>query len=137
MAKRNSKKRATTKRQAWGVLLSGISLLLFLAIVSFSVKDPVNLNVAGNQIAIKNWLGPAGAALSYYLMQGTLGYPILVLPIIIMMFAVNLITGKKTLNRGRQILFLLAWSLWLWQLDFSDLKPLAQWAELKSIIPAD
>ena len=111
MAKRNSKKRAATRRQAWGVLLSGISLLLFLAIVSFSVKDPVNLNVAGNQVAIRNWLGPAGAALSYYLMQGTLGYPILVLPIIIMMFAVNLITGKKTLNRGRQILFLSVWAV--------------------------
>ncbi len=111
MAKRNNRKRSTTKKQAWGVLLSGISLLLFLAIVSFSVKDPVHLNVAGNQVAIKNWLGPAGAALSYYLMQGSLGYPILVFPIIIMIFAINLITNKKTVNQGRQIAFLITWAI--------------------------
>jgi len=111
MAKRNTKKQSTTKKQAWGVLLSGISLLLFLAIVSFSVKDPVHLNVAGNQVAIKNWLGPAGASLSYYLMQGTLGYPILILPIILMIFAVNLIKNKKTKNQGRQIAFLIAWAV--------------------------
>jgi S-DNA-T family DNA segregation ATPase FtsK/SpoIIIE len=82
MAKHKTKKISNHKKQAWGVLLLGIALLLFLAIISYSVNDSDTLNVDSNQISVKNWLGPVGAVISSKLMQWTLGYPILVLPLL-------------------------------------------------------
>lgn len=60
----------------------GVSALVFLAIISYNVDDPVNINVEDNPVRTYNWLGPLGAALSHFLMQWTFGYAALVFPVV-------------------------------------------------------
>lgn len=97
-------------RQAIGVLLLGTAILLALAIVSFDVDDPVQLSVEGSREP-HNWLGPLGANISYYLMQLTFGYPILVLPLIIGFFGVQTIRQKKYMPLLRPVSLMLIWAL--------------------------
>jgi len=112
MNKKKSRKTESKGRQGWGVLLLGISLLLLLAIVSFNVNDPVQLQNSAGNIKIHNWLGPVGAFISYYLMQWTLGYPIAVLPLLLLLFSVRIIYGDSgSAPLGRVVWQLLAWAL--------------------------
>ncbi|HES58827.1 MAG TPA: hypothetical protein ENO18_00220, partial [Caldithrix sp.] len=111
MAKHKTKKITNHKKQAWGVLLLGIALLLFLAIISYNVNDSDTLNVNNNQISVKNWLGPVGAVVSSKLMQWTLGYPILVLPLILMLIGLSTIHIKSIENPLRTSILLICWSV--------------------------
>ncbi len=113
MAKRKSKEAKENKRQAIGVLLLGIALLLFLSIISFNVGDPVNLSVEGNRITINNWLGPLGAMISYILMQWTLGYPILVLPGILALIGLYTVQGKNLEDLIRPSISFSVWALFI------------------------
>lgn len=111
MAKHKTKKISNHKKQAWGVLLIGIALLLFLAIISYDVNDSDTLNVNNNQISVKNWLGPVGAVVSSKLMQWTLGYPILVLPLVILLAGFSAIRIKSIQNPTRTSIILVGWSI--------------------------
>jgi len=111
MAKQKTKKQTIYKRQAWGVFLLGISLLLFLAIISYDVNDPVNLQVDDNPISVNNWLGPLGSTIAYYLMQWTFGYPIVVLPLLILLYGLSAMQLNPTKNSGRTGLVLVAWAI--------------------------
>ncbi len=109
--KKQTKTKSGTKGQAWGVFLLGLGLLLLIAIATFNVNDPVNLNVQQNPLEVKNWLGPLGAAVSYMLMQWTLGYPILVLPALLILLAVTMIRSKPLASLWQPTWILLAWAL--------------------------
>jgi S-DNA-T family DNA segregation ATPase FtsK/SpoIIIE len=110
MAKQKSKRQANHKKQAWGIFLIGIALLLFLAIISYDVNDPVNLNVENMPIRINNWLGPLGATIAYSLMQWTLGYPIVVLPLLILLYGLSAIQLRPASNPVRTTFILIAWA---------------------------
>lgn len=112
MAKKKIKKSERKGHQGWGVLLLGLSLLLLLTILSFNVNDPVQLQNSAGNIKIHNWLGPVGAFVSYYLMQWTLGYPVVVLPLLLLLLSVRIIRGASADSQlGRVAWQLLAWSL--------------------------
>ncbi len=114
--KKTIKKRSNMehKRQGWGFFLLGIAVIVFLSIVSFDVRDPVSLTGAIQQVPVHNWFGRLGALIAYYLMQWTLGYPVVVVPILLGCFAVQMIMGKKlTWLKG------LSYSLLIWGLMFS------------------
>ncbi len=111
MAKHKTKKISNHKKQVWGVLLLGIALLLFLAIISYNVNDSDTLNVDSNQLSVKNWLGPVGSVISSKLMQWTLGYPILVLPLIILLLGLSAIQIKSIDNLLRTSIILVCWSV--------------------------
>ena len=108
------KQRTKHRRQGWGFLLLGIAVILFLSIVSFDVRDPITLVGAAHQAPVHNWFGRIGAVIAYYLMQWTLGYPIVILPLILGLYAIQMIMEKR-----------LAWvkgvsySLIIWGLMFS------------------
>ena len=112
MAKKKRTKKSS-QSQAWGVLFLGIGILLFIAIATFNVNDPVNLNVQNNIVKAQNWLGPLGASISYVLMQWTLGYPILVLPALLILFSIGLITGSPIPYLRKFSGFALVWAFLL------------------------
>jgi len=112
MAKRKQNKRSA-KTQAWGVMILGIGLLLFIAIATFSISDPVHLDVQDNPVKVQNWLGPLGASVSYVLMQWTLGYPILVLPLLLTIFSIGLLTEKPISSSSKSSFIFTIWAVLL------------------------
>lgn len=91
------------------VLLMVTAVLLFLALVSYDPSDEANADaqitdlaklVTGDAVVqaradtSRNWLGLAGAIISDFLVKSTVGYIILLLPAILMLF------GWTMLRRG-------------------------------------
>jgi S-DNA-T family DNA segregation ATPase FtsK/SpoIIIE len=114
MAKKQDKtKTKNYNREAVSVVLIGIGVILLLALVSYSRLDNPSLNLQNNSIAIKNWLGPLGAALASPLMNYTLGYPIIVIPGLIIFCGVLLYRGQRIDIYWKFILIIVAWSVLL------------------------
>ncbi|RMH61234.1 MAG: DNA translocase FtsK [Calditrichaeota bacterium] len=111
MAVKRNKKQASLQPFA-GLFLSGMALLLFLSIVSYHPDDPVTLSGDG-LIQTGNWLGPAGAVISWFFIQWTFGYAALIIPTV--MFAAGLhILGKKLFQRPLTAMAKSGiWMLWL------------------------
>jgi len=110
MTKRNKNESSAYKKQAWAALLLGISLILFLAVISYNVNDPVSFSWS-ERFSIKNWLGPIGAKIAYGLMQWSLGYPILVLPVLLAYASVLMMRQQPLSRILRPSLSLIAWAL--------------------------
>jgi S-DNA-T family DNA segregation ATPase FtsK/SpoIIIE len=110
----NKKRRNSSKnysREAISVILIGLGIILLLAILSYDRTDNPNLNISDNSIGIKNWLGPLGAAIADPLMDYTLGYPIVILPLLIILFAVQSYRYKSFINLLRPAALLLVWAV--------------------------
>ena len=109
------KKRKTTPknytREAVGIIFIGLGVILMLAILSYNRQDNPNLEIANNSIQIKNWLGPLGAAIADPFMNYTLGYPILVLPLIIIFAAYQTYRGNSYTTYLNRTLMMLAWAI--------------------------
>ncbi len=95
-----------------GLFLSGMALLLFLAIISYHPDDPVGLN-GDRLIPVGNWLGPVGAVIAYFFMQWTFGYASIIIPLLL--FGVGFAILRKTEFRHPlgTPLKALAWMFWL------------------------
>ena len=93
MANKNQNKHDTQRKEILGFLIMAFALLVFLGLVSFHYTDYPN---SGSETGIKNWLGLAGAWISYYLFVYTIGYSCLLFPF---------------------VMFLLGWTIFL-QRDF-------------------
>jgi S-DNA-T family DNA segregation ATPase FtsK/SpoIIIE len=89
----------------------GLGVILFLAIVSYSRLDNPNLDIVNNSIKIKNWLGPLGAAIAAPIMNYTLGYPIVIIPILIFVFAVQTYRNKRLEGLIRPTILMLIWAV--------------------------
>ncbi len=80
----NSRKQKTSqsrKQEFLGLLLIILGILALLSLLSYQPGDVPNNS---DSLQVENWLGLAGAWLSSYLYNFTIGYPILVLPFLIM-----------------------------------------------------
>ncbi|MFC2088572.1 DNA translocase FtsK 4TM domain-containing protein [Calditrichota bacterium] len=106
------KKQSTSSRknEAFGVILIGLGLVLLLSILSFSQTDNPQLKIENNSIKIKNLLGPTGAAIAQPLMNYTLGYPIIVLPVIIILIGYRIYRKYSLTKNFRHIVFLILWA---------------------------
>ena len=77
-------------KEASSFILIALGILLTLSILSYDRADDPNLKIDKNSIEIKNWIGPAGAAIADPLIKYTLGYPIIFLPIIIILLRLTI-----------------------------------------------
>lgn len=92
------------------VLIAVFSLLLMLALISYTAEDESNINIKfgdlfklfGNDEIIsakasttQNWLGLTGAFLSDFLYNSTLGYVVIMLPILIIVWSERLFSGGE------------------------------------------
>ena len=74
-----------------GVLLIVLAVLIFLSILSYHVQDWPN---SSSRQTVYNWVGPAGAAMAHYLILYTIGYPVIVLPLLIFLFGWKLLAHR-------------------------------------------
>jgi S-DNA-T family DNA segregation ATPase FtsK/SpoIIIE len=113
MAKRKKTIQKNYSREATSFILIALGIILILAIVSYDRADDPNLQIDNNSIQIKNWIGPAGAAVAAPLMNYTLGYPILFLPVIIILIGVQLFRGNRLNRYVRPIGMLTVWAIFV------------------------
>ncbi len=111
--KSNSKSAAdikNIKREVYGLILISLGLLLALALISYHTSDPDHILERGNIVTAQNWMGPFGAIVANWLFQYTLGYPILFIPIILIVAGFYMLLGKPLQSLNRFALMLFLWS---------------------------
>lgn len=96
------------------ILLILFAVLLFFAMISYHKSDEPNTQVTVGEFfslftgnpdieakaaTAKNWLGLFGAILADFFFKQSVGYWIIFLPYFIIMWALNLFTGKKVSNK--------------------------------------
>ncbi|KAA3612038.1 MAG: DNA translocase FtsK [Calditrichaeota bacterium] len=109
--KKKKNKKDSIGFQLFGLLLMGIAIFMFLAIVSFNLDDPVNMNIADNPVVTHNWFGQVGAAFSHFLMQWTFGYAALIFPVLMFLVGISVFKNEPILDYGHIIVKLSAWSI--------------------------
>lgn len=89
MSKKKTKKNTQERRLEFlGLLLIIFGVLVLLSLVSYKTTDWPN---SSNPDQMQNWMGLAGAWLASNLFNFTIGYPILVLPFLIMYLGLILV----------------------------------------------
>ncbi len=92
MAKKKNKSSESVKPFI-GLFISGLALLLFLAILSYHADDPLRLN-GDHLIEVGNWLGPVGAVIAYFFIQWTFGYAALIIPVMLFWTGLNILRNQ-------------------------------------------
>ncbi len=113
MARRKRSFQKNYTREASSFILIALGIILMLAIISYDRADDPNLKIDNNSIQIKNWIGPAGAAIAAPLMNYTLGYPILFLPIIFILVGLQLFRGNRLIQYLRPVVLLTVWAVFI------------------------
>jgi len=81
MAARKTVNRTRKKREFLGLLLIVLGVLVLLSLLSYHPDDWPN---SSQRFPVNNWMGLVGAWIAYHLFIYTIGYPVLVLPFLIM-----------------------------------------------------
>jgi len=98
------------RREILGILVMAMSLLILLALVSYHPGDYPN---SGSPVQVKNWLGLAGAWISYTLYVYTIGYPCLILPFLLFLLGWNIFLQREFKPFFRFSLYILALGIFL------------------------
>jgi len=101
------------KNEISGLILVATGIIIGLSLLSYHQSDPVGILADNNIYQVKNWLGAFGATIAAPLFQWTLGYPILVIPTIIIMLGLNLLLHKPYSAVVRPTVILVIWSVFL------------------------
>jgi len=110
-------------RHVLSIALLLCALLLLLAIVSYTPLDQANADlragdltgllindpvVAARADTTHNWLGLVGAVVSHFLINGTVGYGVVLLPLLLGLWGVTLYRGTEFERSTRTTLFALS-----------------------------
>ena len=107
----NRKKRLndSTQEEILGILLMTLAVLIFLSLASYHAHEqPGNIKVG----QIENQLGMAGVYISYFFIQGVIGYPSFVFPVIIFLIGWTLFRENDLSKTLRVSAYLLAFALY-------------------------
>ena len=97
------------KSEIFGLVLVAIGILLGLTIISYHQGDPVGLLDESNIYKVKNLLGIFGSTIAAPLFQWTLGYPILILPLSLILTGFYLLLRKPMSSLYRLLLLIFVW----------------------------
>jgi DNA segregation ATPase FtsK/SpoIIIE, S-DNA-T family len=97
--------------QISGLVFMGLAAFMFLAIVSYHLDDPVNINIADNPVTTHNWFGPFGAAFAHLIMQWTLGYAALLFPLILFISGLAFFKNQRVSAYKALIFKMSIWAL--------------------------
>ena len=113
MGKKRNSAQKNYSREAISFIMIALGIILLLSVLSYDRADDPNLKIAENSIKIRNLIGPAGAAVADPLMKYTLGYPILFLPILIIIMGIQLFRNRPLNQYSRPIILMTVWSFFL------------------------
>lgn len=112
-AKKKNNHTTVVKKEVSGLLFIAIGVLLALAIISFHRSDPTGILEEGNIYKVQNWLGQFGATISSFIFQWTLGYPVVVFPLLIVVYGFYLLIGRPVARLTRFALLCTCWSVFV------------------------
>ena len=110
MANRKKNKMDERRREILGILIMAFALLIALGLVSYNPADHPN---SGSSQEVRNWLGLAGAWISYYLYVFTIGYSCLVFPFLLFLLGWTVFLQKALKPFLRLSLYVLALGVFL------------------------
>ena len=84
---------ARKREEMLGILLILFGLLLAIGLLTYQNENPQDVNPS----LVRNQLGIAGVYLSWALIHGTIGYPVVVLPFIFIAMGIFKLLGRQTL----------------------------------------
>jgi S-DNA-T family DNA segregation ATPase FtsK/SpoIIIE len=120
--KKNSTTTREQQRAVIGVLVVAIGMFLFLAIVSYDLRDEAGADLSPGDLlnifsgdplvkaradTVKNWLGLVGAVVSNFMIKETLGFAVLCVPIILVALGWTLLRGQQFRRLFKPFTFLL------------------------------
>ncbi len=114
MAKKRSRSKIAIKErkgeELLGILLIIFGILCFIALYTYNYKEIPSEAQVGH---VKNGLGIAGVYISYYLIHWTIGYPVFILPFLVVAWGINRFLGKSRDELTRWSLFIILISLFV------------------------
>jgi S-DNA-T family DNA segregation ATPase FtsK/SpoIIIE len=110
MTKKGKKINNERKKELLGILIMALALLVFLGLISYHPADYPN---SGSMEEVQNWLGLAGAYISYTLYVYTIGYSCLVIPFLLFLFGWYLFLQRSFKPFFRLSLYILAIGIFL------------------------
>lgn len=111
--KKTHTKTALSKRkreETIGLLLIVLGVLILIALSTYESKEVPRDVIIGQ---VSNALGIAGVYLSYYLIRYTIGYPIYILPFLIVLWGWNRLKGKEYYQLARWSGYTLLFALYV------------------------
>ncbi|GAB4375265.1 MAG: DNA translocase FtsK [Calditrichia bacterium] len=109
----NASTQTRLKQELGGLILIALGVLLALAIISYHPGDPVGFLDENNIYKTRNWLGIFGSTISAPLFQWTLGYPILCIPVLLVVYGFCLLLYIPLKKLRRFTLYLILWSIFI------------------------
>jgi len=108
MAKRKVK-HESPKEEILGILLMTLGLLIFIGLIGYDVHEEPSALGSGK---ISNYLGIAGVYIAHYLVRFGIGYPSIVIPIIILIIGWNLFRGNEFAKSLKATIYLFSFALY-------------------------
>ncbi len=106
---RNKRLNDSKQEEILGILLMTLAILIFLSLASYRPHEqPENIKIG----QIENRLGIAGVYISYFLVQGLIGYPAFVFPIILFILGWTIFRDNDLSKALRSSAYLLAFALY-------------------------
>ncbi len=99
------------KNEVYGLILIAVGILLALALLSYHPGDPTGFLDENNIYKVKNWLGIFGATIAAPIFQWTLGYPILILPLFIILAGIYLLFRQPFSQLWRFVVLTTLWAV--------------------------
>ena len=110
MAEREKNRAIERRRETLGILIMAFAILIFLGLVSYHPSDYPN---SGSPQAVRNWLGLAGAWISYFLYVYTIGYSCLIIPFLIFLLGWTVFLNRPFKPFFRLCIYFLAIGIFL------------------------
>jgi S-DNA-T family DNA segregation ATPase FtsK/SpoIIIE len=114
MAKKRSRSKIAIKErkgeELLGILLIIFGVLCFIALYTYNHQEVPSEAQVGH---VKNGLGIAGVYISYYLIHWTIGYPVFILPFLVVAWGINRFLGKAGEELMRWTVFIILISLFV------------------------
>lgn len=114
-AKSKNNKDSSISNEVYGLIVFCLSLMLFLAIMSFHEADPTLLEprIEGNNYEIENFLGGVGATIARPIFMFTLGYAALVFPLLLMTLGIFMMLDQPPAKMKNAAILALCWAFFI------------------------
>lgn len=114
-AKPKANKDSSISNEVYGLIVFCLSLMLFLAIMSFHQADPTLFQpqIEGNNYQIQNFLGRVGATIAMPVFVWTFGYAALVFPLLLMTVGIFMMLDQPLAKLKNVSILALCWAFFI------------------------